>query len=182
MCPTKLPNCSELNDYIGVENGEEPEIRAATSSTAAALLEAQQYEACSTGFKGIDDLIYKTWIRASEENGIRRTTPARRGTGSVVPGMTLEICGPPGGGKTALATSIVISALTASATPRHQAVSQREVLIVGELSPTRFPGVGAHGGPDTEGGHSPERLLEALTKSEREDQGVSRFFNRFRRI
>ncbi|ORX35778.1 P-loop containing nucleoside triphosphate hydrolase protein [Kockovaella imperatae] len=117
----------------------------ATASTATALLNDQRLSTFNTGCEVIDDLIYRTWSRSSELSRGNTTVignSQRDQGGSIVPGMTLEVSGPPGGGKTALVCGIIISAL--SIAPDEEAESAGQILVV-----------------DTEGGFTPERILNA---------------------
>ncbi|KAK8864518.1 hypothetical protein IAR55_001768 [Kwoniella newhampshirensis] len=84
------------------------------SSTAAELLSTILLPHFSTFSTSLDTLISRFGDPSSQydhaRDGRSRKGKEKEDTGAIVPGMTVEISGPPGGGKTAVALGIVLSA------------------------------------------------------------------------
>ena len=129
--PAKVHTETHLEDAT-----YEPANRHETTLTATALLESRRLSAFRTGCDAVDDLIYSSWNktdrhRARDPDG-GLYEEARGEAGSIVPGMTLEISGPPGGGKTSMVVAIAISALAMM--PLGELSAMPEVLLVGEFA------------------------------------------------
>ncbi|ODN94175.1 hypothetical protein L198_05026 [Cryptococcus wingfieldii CBS 7118] len=122
------------------------------SATAADLLSTATHPHFSTFSASLDGLIGKFSLSISSEAGSSRKGKERLHTGSIVPGMVVEISGPPGGGKSAIALAVSLSARESgqkerelNGHPEGKAHSEfGEVLII-----------------DTEGAMTTERLYEA---------------------
>lgn len=105
------------------------------SSTAAGLLSTSDLPHFSTFSSSLDALI-------SQFNSSTDVLPlSKRGeefnqNGSIVPGMSMEISGPPGGGKSSIALAIAMSARLSSgnfadSVRPHDQSEKGEVLLIG---------------------------------------------------
>ncbi|WVQ99572.1 hypothetical protein IAU59_006708 [Kwoniella sp. CBS 9459] len=132
------------------------------ASTAADLLSSAYLPHFSTHSSSLDNLIasFRPVERSVSPTFRSRKGKEKEDAGAITPGMTIEICGPPGGGKTSVALGIVLSArmarlrgrsLSEEANNEEAAEEAGEVLLI-----------------DTEGGIAPERIYamaEVLTRS-----------------
>ncbi|OCF41866.1 hypothetical protein I317_04276 [Kwoniella heveanensis CBS 569] len=130
------------------------------ASTAADLLSSAYLPRFSTQSSSLDNLIAS--FRPVERSA-SPAFPSKKGkekahAGSIVPGMTIEVCGPPGGGKTTVVLGIVLSARMATVSGRGSMVNGGdEVEEAGEVLLI-----------DTEGGIAAERIhamAEILTRT-----------------
>ncbi|WVN88426.1 uncharacterized protein L203_103636 [Cryptococcus depauperatus CBS 7841] len=119
------------------------------SSTAADLLSTKLLPRFSTLSTSIDGLINQFGVIPSEEIAFGKSN-AKRYIGAVVPGMTIELSGPPGIGKSAIVIALALNSRCGGgsketkSTGRQQNWDSGEVLII-----------------DTEGAITSERLLKA---------------------
>ncbi|WWC70118.1 uncharacterized protein I206_104065 [Kwoniella pini CBS 10737] len=124
------------------------------ASTAADLLSSAYLPHFSTCSTSIDRLIAQFHVphRRKANTGVFRKGKEKEDSGAITPGMTIEIAGPPGIGKTAMALGVVLSArLTSAGISDEKEMEAGEVLIL-----------------DTEGGITAERVrsaAEALTRT-----------------
>lgn len=100
--------------------------------------------------------------------------------GSIIPGMTLELSGPPGGGKTAIAVGIGLSARLrlhvrdAEIDEQTDGSNMGEVLIVGKLSVIVLVKAEKARRIDTEGGITPDRVYKAAVSLTLTSSGMVR--------
>ena len=90
--------------------------------------------------------------------------------GALLPGMSAEVSGPPGSGKTVIAIALALSARTAS--DEEDAAEPSEVLIVGKPAHHTFTCYLLTCDADTEGSLTPCRL-RAAAESRTRSQGDS---------
>lgn len=109
------------------------------SSTAAELLSTNSLPHFSTLSASLDDLI--SHFDEARGNGHAHKRKDRGQKGSIVPGMSIELSGPPGAGKTAIALGIALHARigkrsrrSIEGTDEADKEEPGEVLIVGERS------------------------------------------------
>ncbi|TYJ54545.1 hypothetical protein B9479_004772 [Cryptococcus floricola] len=122
------------------------------SATAADLLSTATHPHFSTFSASLDGLIGKFGLSISSEAGSSRKGKERLHTGSIVPGMVVEISGPPGGGKSAIALAVALSARESG---------QKETELNGHSEGKAHSGSGQVLIIDTEGAMTTERLYEA---------------------
>ncbi|WRT66493.1 uncharacterized protein IL334_003452 [Kwoniella shivajii] len=127
------------------------------ASTAADLLSSSYLPHFSTSSASIDNLIahFKDPRHSSFSSRASRKGKEKDESAAITPGMTVEISGPPGGGKTALALGIVLNARTMKIKSRREDDEEAEeeageVLII-----------------DTEGGITAERVRMAAVTATR---------------
>jgi RAD51-like protein 2 len=119
------------------------------SSTAAELLSTSSLSHFSTLSSSLDQLIshFGPDPEQSVNGSARAKGKSRLHEGSIVPGMTLELSGPPGGGKTAIALGIALSARFGKRRGGHISGDAEdvvhdeepgEVLIIGKPLPARL--------------------------------------------
>lgn len=101
------------------------------SSTAAELLSSASKHRFSTLSPSLDRLIaqFSPSMAYNTHNGVEDPKRLWQETkyGAIVPGMSVEISGPPGSGKTVLSTALAINARMSG-----EGDSDVEVLIIGE--------------------------------------------------
>ncbi|WVF71295.1 hypothetical protein IAT40_006098 [Kwoniella sp. CBS 6097] len=133
------------------------------ASTAADLLSSAYLPRFSTHSSSLDNLIasFRPVEQPAFSGHSSRKGKEKENAGAITPGMTIEICGPPGGGKTSVALGIVLSARMArirggksvgDADTAGGDEEAGEVLLI-----------------DTEGGIASERIhamAESLTRSD----------------
>lgn len=109
------------------------------ASTAAALLVPQSLPRFSTLSETLDALISQHTCADADVTSEDRATAA---TGAITPGMAVEISGPPGIGKTAIAIGLALSARMGTRKRRKDSVPQDrgggEVLIIGACAATSY--------------------------------------------
>ncbi|ADV19572.1 DNA repair protein Rad51, putative [Cryptococcus gattii WM276] len=136
------------------------------SSTAADLLSTSALPHFSTFSSSLDALI-------SQFNSSTDVLPlSKRGeefnqNGSIVPGMSIEISGPPGGGKSSIALAIAMSARHSSgnfadSVRTHDQSEKGEVLLI-----------------DTEGSMTSERLFKAAQRVHGDTKTLKSFLKGF---
>ncbi|XAO22570.1 hypothetical protein I312_101343 [Cryptococcus bacillisporus CA1280] len=136
------------------------------SSTAADLLSTSDLPHFSTFSSSLDALI-------SQFNSSTDVLPlSKRGeefnqNGSIVPGMSMEISGPPGGGKSSIALAIAMSARLSSgnfadSVQPHDQSEKGEVLLI-----------------DTEGSMTSERLFKAAQRVHGDTNTLKSFLKGF---
>lgn len=108
------------------------------ASTAADLLSTAALPRFSTFSSSLDRLIAQNSPSSSSghrtDQGNYDWINAEGMKGAVLPGMSAEISGPPGSGKTVIAIALALSARTAS--DQEDGAEPSEVLIVGESEST----------------------------------------------
>jgi hypothetical protein len=132
------------------------------SQTAAQLL-TKPLPRFTTFSTSIDTLISHFTPIQSQQRYRTGNGKGKEKEGSIMPGMALEIAGPPGSGKTSIALAVMLSARMSSAPDDGDG---GEVLIIGQLV---IPGDRSWltSMKDTEGAFTPERILKAAQASTR---------------
>ncbi|WVR06935.1 hypothetical protein IAU60_003971 [Kwoniella sp. DSM 27419] len=148
-----------INGPQGPDDAVNPTLTQIRATTAADLLSPANLPRFTTQSVSLDTLISKFSFPAGPSSpGHSQTlaSPTRKGkekdrTGAIHPGMTLEISGPPGGGKTSVALGIALGARCSGALSEDDDSSagnasgrESEVLLI-----------------DTEGGITAERIHAA---------------------
>ena len=116
------------------------------SSTAAELLSTASLPHFSTLCPSLDRLIshFSSDSRNSENEFARGKGKGRLLEGGIAPGMAIELCGPPGGGKSAISVGIVLSARLGNQDPKEQETGEGvvdesgDVLVIGEPLPKKY--------------------------------------------
>lgn len=111
--------------------------QAIQSSTAADLLDPTSLPRFSTLSETLDSLIeQRTYSGGERTDQDRESIPP--GSGAIVPGMAVEIAGPPGIGKTSLAVGLALNARMGRRGKRRSSLrgggETGEVLIIGTLT------------------------------------------------
>lgn len=105
------------------------------SSTASELLQSVNRTRYSTFSVALDDLLAHFAPPRQEHNAALQLKGRRReldpAVGAISPGMVLELSGPPGGGKTAIAIAVAISARVGERDQQEQD-KKPEVLMIGK--------------------------------------------------
>ncbi|ODN81976.1 hypothetical protein, variant [Cryptococcus amylolentus CBS 6039] len=131
------------------------------SATAADLLSTATQPHFSTFSASLDGLIGRFGLSISSEAGSSCKGKERLHTGSIVPGMVVEISGPPGGGKSAIALAVALSARESG---------QKETELNGHSEGKAHSESGEVLIIDTEGAMTAERLYEAAWAVVEEDK------------
>ena len=112
------------------------------SSTAAELLSTAALPHFSTLCTSLDRLIshFGSDPKNIEASYTRGKGKGRLLEGGITPGMAIELCGPPGGGKSAISIGIALSARLGNQDLEQQqtAAGLGEVLVIGEPLPNEI--------------------------------------------